>query len=65
MYELLIGYARVTDDTNDLAAQSDALLAFGVSADRVYLDTGMAGALTGTGQGYVRRSRPAGVATPW
>lgn len=44
MYELLIGYARAADDTTDLTGQRDALIAFGVDADWVYLDTGMAGA---------------------
>lgn len=45
--ELLIGYARTADDTNDLTAQRDALIALGVGADRVYLNTGMAGANRG------------------
>jgi DNA invertase Pin-like site-specific DNA recombinase len=43
---LLIGYARVSTDEQDLTAQRNAL---GVSADRVYVDHG----LTGT-----KRDRP-------
>jgi DNA invertase Pin-like site-specific DNA recombinase len=46
---LLIGYARVSTDEQDLTAQRNALDALGVSADRVYVDHG----LTGT-----RRDRP-------
>jgi DNA invertase Pin-like site-specific DNA recombinase len=46
---LLIGYARVSTDEQDLTAQRDALRALGVSAGRVYVDHG----LTGT-----KRDRP-------
>jgi DNA invertase Pin-like site-specific DNA recombinase len=49
MSGLLIGYARVSTDQQDLTAQRDALDALGVSADRVYVDHG----LTGT-----KRDRP-------
>src|SRR5664279_2928079 len=52
MSGLLIGYARVSTDEQDLTAQRnalDALDALGVSADRVYVDHG----LTGT-----KRDRP-------
>ena len=49
MCGLLIGYARVSTDEQDLTAQRDALDALGVSADRVYVDHG----LTGT-----KRDRP-------
>jgi DNA invertase Pin-like site-specific DNA recombinase len=44
-----LGYARVTTAGQDLTAQTDALLALGVPADRVFTDKGM----TGT-----RRDRP-------
>jgi hypothetical protein len=49
MAGLLIGYARVSTDEQDLTAQRNALDALGVSADRVYVDHG----LTGT-----KRDRP-------
>ncbi len=49
MTGLLIGYARVSTDEQDLTAQRNALDALGVSADRVYVDHG----LTGT-----KRDRP-------
>ncbi len=42
-------YARVSTDGQDLTAQTDALVALGVPADRVFSDKGM----TGT-----RRDRP-------
>ena len=44
-----LGYARVSTAGQDLTAQTDALLALGVPADRVFTDKGM----TGT-----RRDRP-------
>lgn len=44
-----LGYARVSTDGQDLTAQTDALVALGVPADRVFSDKGM----TGT-----RRDRP-------
>jgi hypothetical protein len=40
---VLIGYARCPTDTQDLAAQRDALRQLGVSDERVYLDHGMTG----------------------
>ncbi|MDQ6807620.1 MAG: recombinase family protein, partial [Actinomycetota bacterium] len=49
MTGLLIGYARVSTDAQDLTAQREALDALGVSADRLYVDHG----LTGT-----KRDRP-------
>ncbi len=45
----MIGYARVSTDEQDLAAQLEALAELGVGADRIYVDKG----LTGT-----NRSRP-------
>lgn len=44
-----LGYARVSTDSQDLTAQTDALVALGVPAERVFSDKGM----TGT-----RRDRP-------
>jgi len=49
MNALLVGYARVSTEQQDLTAQRQALDALGVGDDRIYVDHG----LTGT-----NRSRP-------
>ncbi len=40
---VLVGYARVSTDAQDLTAQQDALQALGVSTRLIYSDKGMTG----------------------
>src|SRR5215212_9002687 len=43
MNELLVGYARVSTEQQDLTAQRNGLHALGVSDDRIYVDQGLTG----------------------
>jgi DNA invertase Pin-like site-specific DNA recombinase len=43
MAPLLIGYARVSTDDQDLTVQREALAGLGVSAERTYVDHGLTG----------------------
>src|SRR5919202_3572911 len=43
MAPLLIGYARVSTDEQDLTAQREALARRGVGAERIYVDHGLTG----------------------
>jgi DNA invertase Pin-like site-specific DNA recombinase len=43
MNELLVGYARVSTEQQDLTAQRHGLAALGVGDDRIYVDHGLTG----------------------
>jgi hypothetical protein len=43
MNELLVGYARVSTEQQDLIAQRNGLRALGVGDDRIYVDHGLTG----------------------
>src|SRR5664280_394826 len=43
MTALLVGYARVSTDQQDLTSQRDGLAALGVAHDRIYVDHGLTG----------------------
>ena len=43
MNELLVGYARVSTELQDLTAQRNGLHALGVGDDRIYVDHGLTG----------------------
>ena len=43
MDELLVGYARVSAEQQDLTAQRNGLAVLGVSGDRIYVDHGLTG----------------------
>jgi DNA invertase Pin-like site-specific DNA recombinase len=64
MNELLVGYAPVSTEQQDLTSQRNGLHALGVGDDRIYVDHG----LTGTNRdrpvcGW--RLLPVGLVTPW
>ncbi len=43
MNQLLVGYARVSTEQQDLTAQRNSLAALGVGDDRIYVDRGLTG----------------------
>jgi DNA invertase Pin-like site-specific DNA recombinase len=43
MNELLVGYARVSTEQQDLTAQRNGLRALGIDDDRIYVDHGLTG----------------------
>jgi DNA invertase Pin-like site-specific DNA recombinase len=43
MNELLVGYARISTEQQDLASQRNGLHALGVGDDRIYVDHGLTG----------------------
>jgi len=43
MTELLVGYARVSTEEQDLTVQREALERLGVGPDRIYVDHGLTG----------------------
>jgi DNA invertase Pin-like site-specific DNA recombinase len=45
MNELLVGYARVSTEQQDLTAQRNGLHALGVGDDRIYVDHGLTGTI--------------------
>lgn len=59
MNEYLIGYARVTTNEQDLAAQRNAAESLGVRSSLIYIDHG----LTGHDPAYQKRGLPTGPAT--
>ena len=45
MTALLVGYARVSTDQQDLTSQRDGLAALGVAPNRIYVDHGLTGTI--------------------
>ncbi|RCS91649.1 recombinase, partial [Brevibacterium aurantiacum] len=43
MSKIMVGYARVSTEEQDLTAQRDALASLGVEPERVYVDHGFTG----------------------
>ena len=63
MNELLVGYARVSTEQQDLTAQRTGLRALGVGDDRIFVDHGLTGT-TGTDRASDSRWPRAERATP-
>jgi len=64
MTALLVGYARVSTDQQDLTSQRDGLAALGVAPNRIYVDHGLT-ATTASGLDCVRPWPLVERATPW
>lgn len=60
---ILIGYARVSTDEQDLTAQRDALAGLGVAPNASTSTTGSP-APPAPGRGYAKRSQPVTTETP-
>lgn len=64
MTELLVGYARVSTEEQDLRVQREALERLGASPGRIYVDHGLTGSNRVRRAG-VKRWLPAGRGTRW
>jgi hypothetical protein len=64
MTELLVGYARVSTEQQDLSVQGNGLHPLGVADDRIYVDHGLTGP-TATDRVCDWRWPPAEPVTPW
>jgi hypothetical protein len=64
MAALLIGYARCSNDEQDLTVQLEGLAALGVTPDRIYVDHGLTGCNRDR-PGLREHWPPAGRVTPW
>lgn len=62
---MLIGYARVSTDAQDLTVQRNALTGLGVAPERVYVDQGRSGANRDRVRAWRAPSLRAGRVTPW
>jgi hypothetical protein len=58
MNELLVGYARVSTEQQDLTAQRNGLCALGVGDDRIYVDHGLTGTAPVSGSRWPPAERP-------
>ena len=63
MSGLLIGYAQVTTDEQDLTSQRDALTGLGVAPERIYVDHGLSG--TNRVRPGLREAMAAGATMSW
>ena len=64
MTALLIGYARCSNDQQDLTVQREGLLGLGVDIARIYVDHGLP-APTGNVRDSAKRWQLAAMATRW